>query len=83
MKNNKNQSNKILYSTIFEELGKQNPTKQKAEKIRDATKAILGLLIKKEYIQGYQEYKEGRQIKGIEILLEERPPRINGDHTPE
>lgn len=78
MKNNKSQSNKILYSTIFEELGKTNPTKQKAEKIRDATKAILGLLVKKEYIKDYVEYKEGRQMKGIQIILEGQP-RISDD----
>lgn len=67
-KNNKSQSNKILLTTIYEEIEIMDPTKEKAKKIRDTITKLLDNFQDKKYIKSYEFYKEGRAFKGIEIL---------------
>lgn len=68
IKNNNKHSNKILYESIFKEIGLSNPTKQKKEKVRKAVKEILNYWIDENYIAKFEEYKEGRTFKGLKIF---------------
>lgn len=69
MKNTNGKSNKILFDSIYQEIGLINkPTKQKADKIRTSVKKILDYWKSEKYIKGYNEYKEGRTFRGIEII---------------
>lgn len=69
MKNTNGKSNKVLYDRIYEETGlEEKPTKQKADKIRTSIKKLLDYWKSEKYINDYQEYKEGRAFKGIEII---------------
>lgn len=67
MKNDKVMNNKILYETIFEEIGIINPSRDKSYDLRRGIKAILKLWKSKEYIKDFKEYKEKNAIRGIEI----------------
>lgn len=71
MKNTRNalNQNKILYSSIYEELGLENPTNKKTHSVRTHTKSLLEFWLEEKYIKGFSEYKEGKSIKGIEIKL--------------
>lgn len=68
MKNDKSMSNKILYETIFDEVGIEHPNKKKSFDIRTGIKAILNLWRSKKYIKDFREYKSGNIIKGFEII---------------
>lgn len=66
-RNSKNQSNNILFQSVNEEIGHPDPTKQKAEKIRDTIKKLLDKFIELKYIKDFEFYKEGRAFKGVKI----------------
>lgn len=71
MKNPKNkicQSN-ILYDSIYQELGAVDANKTRKMRIRSYTTTILNYLVIKNYIEGYSEYKKGRSIAGLNIIL--------------
>ncbi|RXM73650.1 hypothetical protein DP144_13865 [Clostridium tetani] len=68
IKNSNKHSNKILYDSIFKEMGLINPTKQKKEKVRKAVKEILNYWINENYITKFEEYKEGRTFKGLNLF---------------
>ena len=72
MKHDKTMSNKILYDTIFDEAGISHPTKEKSFKLRADIKAILELWKNQKYIKNFEEYRQGKFIKGIEIFLYEK-----------
>ena len=67
MKKNKNQSNNILFQSVNKEIGHPEPTKQKAEKVRDTIKRLLDKFIELKYIKDFEFYKEGRAFKGVKI----------------
>lgn len=69
MKNphNKLRSNNILYKSIFAELGEEQPTKLRRQRVREYTKQFLEYLLQQGYITFYEEYKEGRSIAGVTI----------------
>lgn len=67
-KGNKHQSNKIRFTSIYKEIGQDDPTKQKAQRVRENIEKLLGSFKDNDYIKGYKFYKEGRSFKGIEIL---------------
>lgn len=67
-KGNKHQSNKIRFISIYKEIGQDDPTKQKAQRVRENIEKLLGSFKDNDYIKGYKFYKEGRSFKGIEIL---------------
>lgn len=71
MKNRNNNiiSNKILYETIYSELGAASANKTRKMRIRTYTTTILSYFIEQEYITGFVEYKEGRVIRGLQITL--------------
>jgi len=59
----------ILFSTIFETIGKPTPTRDKAHDIRKFCFDVLDYYTKAELIPGYTQQKKGRAITGIEIML--------------
>lgn len=75
MKNPHNRliSNKILFHSLFEELGEAEPTKLRRKRIRDYTETFLNHLTVKEYIVGYEFTKNGRSIDGVLIHLNANP----------
>lgn len=79
MKNDDAMNNKILYDTIFEEIGLKNVIKQKSLVLRNNIKSILDLWKEKGYIHNFEEYKVGKSIKGIKIYpfekIEKNKPR--------
>lgn len=73
MKNTKGKSNNIKYGSIYSELGldiesKDKSFQKKTEKLKPSIKKILDYWKSEKYIKDYQEYKEGRSFKGIEII---------------
>lgn len=68
MKHNDDTSNRIVYDTIFSEAGITELNKDKSYNLRTYIKAILKLWQNKKYIKSFKEYKEGKSIKGVEII---------------
>lgn len=71
MKNTKGKSNKILFDSIFQEIeldNNDNSYKTKSKRTRDSIKKILDYWKTEKYIKDYNEYKDGRSFKGIEII---------------
>lgn len=82
MKNphNKLISNKILYSSIYEELGLENPDKQRRARIREYTRQFLEHLLQKGYITWYEECRSGRTIDSVVVDFSARStvPTLKG-----
>ncbi|MBZ9624392.1 hypothetical protein G9F71_016185 [Clostridium sp. FP2] len=73
LKNNNKQSNKILYISIFIELGlkisiKDQAFADKTKKVRRSVREIISCWKKQNYIKDFAEYKEGKTYKGIAIF---------------
>ena len=69
MKYDRAMSNKIIYETIFEEVGIEIKTKQQKERLRNYISSILELWkTRDKYINDFKEFKQGNSIKGIEIF---------------
>lgn len=71
MKNPRNHlvSHKILFTSVFQELGEEEPTKLRRKRIRDYTETFLEYLVAKQYIRSYRLTRDGRTIDGVEIRL--------------
>lgn len=72
MKQPNSSRNKVItFSEVYKELGldQQGITKDKARKIRNNTEALLAHLKNEHFIYGFEEYKKGRTIAGVEISL--------------
>lgn len=71
MKNPRNHlvSHKILFASVFQELGEPEPTKLRRKRIRDYTETFLDYLVTKQYIRSYRLTRDGRTIDGVEIRL--------------
>ena len=73
MRHDKTMSNKIVYDTIFEEVGITITTKQQKSRLRDYIKSILELWKTRDgYFYDFKEYSVGKSVKGIEIMLYEK-----------
>ena len=73
MKHDRTMINKILYDTIFEEIGIAITSRVQKERIRNYIKEILNLWkTRDKYINDFKEYKEKNSIKGIEIFIYQR-----------
>jgi hypothetical protein len=68
-KNNKLRSDKILYSSVYEELDDEDANKTRKMRIRTYTKVILEHFVKEGYIKAYSELRNGRTISGLKIIL--------------
>lgn len=71
MKNTRNRitSSRVLYDSIYEELGAEEANKTRKMRIRTYTTAILEHFIQEGYIKAYLEFRSGRAIGGVEIML--------------
>ena len=69
-KNNRLQSRKMLFSSIYEELGEPSPIKQRRQRLRNYTEIYLEYLTQQNYISGYSFTRTGRVVDGVEILLD-------------
>lgn len=67
--NNRLQSHKILFSSIYEELGEPSPIKQRRQRLRNYTEIYLEYLTQQNYISGYSFTHTGRVVDGVEIVL--------------
>lgn len=67
-KRNKTQSNKILFTAIYNELELTDPDKYKTNRLRAHTKTLLQNYKKNKYIKDFKFYKKGRSFHGIEIF---------------
>lgn len=67
--NNRLQSRKILFSSIYEELGEPSPIKQRRQRLRNYTEIYLEYLTEQSYINGYSFTRTGRVVDGVEIVL--------------
>lgn len=73
MKHSNKHSNKILYESIYKELGLNTEVRtqalaDKTKKVRKAVKELLTFWKMEKYIKKFVEYKEGRTFKGIDIF---------------
>lgn len=68
--NNRLQSRKILFSSIYEELGEPSPIKQRRQRLRNYTEIYLEYLTQQNYISGYSFTRTGRVVDGVEIVLD-------------
>jgi len=70
MKNDASMSNKIIYDTIFEEVGIVIKGYTERNRYRKYIKDILALWIARDdYIKSFIEYTVGKSFKGIELTL--------------
>lgn len=71
MKNHNNniQSHKILFRSIYEELGEPEPSKLRRTRLRGYTDVFLKYLAEQNYIAGYAFTRSGRSIDGVCIEL--------------
>ena len=69
MKIRKDNGGTIFYSTIYDELCAIDANKTKKMRIREYTQAILAHLRKEKYIHGFFEYRAGRVMGGIDVLI--------------
>ena len=70
MKNDNTMSNKIVYDTIFEEVGIVIKQYTERNRYRKYIKDILSLWSEKhKYIESFKEYSIGKSFKGIEIFF--------------
>lgn len=81
--NNRLQSRKILFSSIYEELGEPSPIKQRRQRLRNYTEIYLEYLTQQNYISGYSFTRTGRVVDGVEIVLDRttRKPAPTPDLT--
>lgn len=73
MKNPKSRiSRKILYGTIFDQIGnlKDREQKDKRTKMRAAVRKILDYWKSEKFIEGYDEEKRGSEFYGINIKID-------------
>ena len=68
--NNRLQSRKILFTSIYEELGEPSPIKQRRQRLRNYTEIYLEYLTQQNYISGYSFTRTGRVVDGVEIVLD-------------
>lgn len=73
--NNKIMRDKILYESVYRELGDIDSDKKRKKRIRDYTETILKHFIKMKYITKYEVVKEGRTINGVRIYWEGKKER--------
>ena len=70
IKHDKSQSNKIVYETIFDEVGIAIKRQTERDRYRKYIKDILTLWKTRDnYIEDFKEYKDGKVFKGLEILI--------------
>lgn len=67
--NNSIKSNSILYSSVYRELGAEEANKTRKMRIRNYTREILEYFVEQKYIKGFEEYKKGRSIEGVQLRL--------------
>lgn len=69
MKNENNSvtRDKILFASIYRELGAEEADKKKKKRIRDYTEIVLTHFASLHYIEKYQIIKEGRTITAVRI----------------
>lgn len=65
--NNKITRDKILFSSVYRELGESEADKKRKKRIRDYTEVVLTHFVAMSYITKYQIQKEGRTITGVRI----------------
>jgi len=68
--NNRLQSRKILFSSIYEELGEPSPIKQRRQRLRNYTEIYLEYLTQQNYISGTASPAPGAFVDGVEIVLD-------------
>jgi len=69
MKREKCMEDKILYDTIFDEIGIIIKSQKQRDRMRGYIKSLLSLWITRDkYIKDFKEYKDGKITKGIEIF---------------
>lgn len=66
--NNSMTRDKILFSSIYRELGAEEADKKRKKRIRDYTEVVLTHFASLSYITKYQMIKEGRTITGVRIF---------------
>lgn len=67
MKGATDQSNRILYESIQETIGKPAPSNQEKKRIRDYTEQVLLYQQSIGNIKGFHKFNKGRSIVGVEI----------------
>ena len=70
--NNKMMRDKILFESIYRELGDTDSDKKRKKRIRDYTEIVLTHFVSMGYIMSYEIIKEGRTINGVRIFWETR-----------
>lgn len=65
-------SNKILFSTLYEDLGLSNEPRTKKQRTREAVTAILEFLKKEGDIKGYSENKKGKITESVTIIVSKK-----------
>lgn len=75
MKNDHNHMtrDKILFASIYKELGEQDADKKRKKRIRDFTAVILTHFVNMRYITRYEVIKEGRALTGVRISWRDKP----------
>ena len=74
-----NRSKNVTYQGIYDELGiskmdlEEKAYENKTKKIRNHVKSILNSWQAQNYIKSFEEYKDGRQLKGAKISFQNTP----------
>lgn len=64
-----NQSNRILFDTLYRETGNDSSSRTEQNRIRDYAYQVLDYWTAAGYITGYTVVTEGKKIRGIDILF--------------
>lgn len=64
-----NQSNRILFDTLYRETGNDNASRTEQNRIRDYAYQVLDYWTAAGYITGYTVVTEGKKIRGIDVLF--------------
>lgn len=64
-----NQSNRILFDTLYRETGNDEARRTELNRIREYTYQVLDYWTAEGYITGYTIVTEGKKIRGIDIAL--------------
>ena len=64
-----NQSNRILFDTLYRETGNDGASRTEQNRIRDYAYQVLDYWTAAGYITGYTVVTEGKKIRGIDVLF--------------
>lgn len=69
MKGDRKQSRHLLYTTIFQDIGEDEPSEKEQRAVREYSELVLNDWTRKGFIKGFSILKRGKKKVGIEIKI--------------